>query len=205
MNCDCSKSKKKIKNILLTKNEKITAILGTTIYILFFIIIIPIILYKLNFTNLLKIYIINTDLISIVISYHKGPFQNIFKYLYNNTDPFIGYLSQNIINLSVLTSLFYIRLIESKKENIYVSISKLTFILLITYLLPGRYIIKIQDYFYNYLGKEQFWNGYNINGIISVFIGLFIVFLLISFEAFSVYYLSNSFAKFINNLSQIIK
>ncbi len=205
MNCDCSKSKKKIKNILLTKNEKITAILGTTIYILFFIIIIPIILYKLNFTNLLKIYIINTDLISIVISYHKGPFQNIFKYLYNNTVPFIGYLSQNIINLSVLTSLFYIRLIESKKENIYVSISKLTFILLITYLLPGRYIIKIQDYFYNYLGKEQFWNGYNINGIISVFIGLFIVFLLISFEAFSVYYLSNSFAKFINNLSQIIK
>jgi hypothetical protein len=205
MNCDCSKSKKKIKNILLTKNEKITAILGTTIYILFFIIIIPIILYKLNFTNLLKIYIINTDLISIVISYHKGPFQNIFKYLYNNTDPFIGYLSQNIINLSVLTSLFYIRLIESKKENIYVSISKITLILLITYLLPGRYIIKIQDYFYNYLGKEQFWNAYNINGIISVFIGLFIVFLLISFEAFSVYYLSNSFAKFINNLSQIIK
>jgi hypothetical protein len=205
MNCDYSKSKKKIKNISLTKNEINTAILGTTIYILFFIIIIPIILYKLNFTNLLKIYIINTDLISIVISYHKGPFQNIFKYLYNNTDPFIGYLSQNIINLSVLTSLFYFRLTESKKENIYVSISKITLILLITYLLPGRYIIKIQDYFYNYLGKEQFWNAYNINGIISVFIGLFIVLLLISLEAFSVYYLSNSFAKFINNLSQIIK
>jgi len=105
----------------------------------------------------------------------------------------------------VLTSLFYFRLTESKKENIYVSISKITLILLITYLLPGRYIIKIQDYFYNYLGKEQFWNAYNINGIISVFIGLFIVLLLISLEAFSVYYLSNSFAKFINNLSQIIK
>ena len=144
-------------------------------------------------------------MLSIVLSFDKGPFQNIFKYLYINTNPFIGYLSQGLINLAVLSSLFYIRLIESKKENIYLSISKITFYLLITYLLPGRYIIKMQHYFYNYLGKQQLWNGYDINGIKSLLLGLFIILLLILFEFLSIRYLAGYFAKFINNLYKTIR
>lgn len=195
---------KKSNTLYLSKNEQNIAILGTVIYIIVFIITIPIILYKFGFTTLVKIYIINTDLLATIISFDKGPFQNIFKYLYNNTEPFIGYLSQNIINLSVLLSLFYIRLKESKKESSSASLSIIFFILLITYLLPGRYIIKLQDKFYNYIGKKQFWNGYDINGIKTVIFGLFIVLLLILFEDLSIHYFSHYLEKIIGNLFKII-
>lgn len=205
MNCECSESKKKSNIYTLTKNELNTAIFGTTIFIFFFIIVIPIILYKLNFTTLLKIYIINTDLLSIVLSFNKGPFQNIFKYLYINTDPLIGYLSQGLINLSVLLSLYYIRILELKKDNIQHSMSKITFILLITYLLPGRFIIKLQEHFYNYLGKQQLWHGYDINGIKTLLFGLFIVLLIILLENLSIRYLSDYFAKFVYNLYKTIR
>ena len=195
---------KKSNTLYLSKNEQNIAILGTVIYIIVFIITIPIILYKIGFTTLVKIYIVNIDLLAIIISFDKGPFQNIFKYLYNNTQPFIGYLSQNIINLSVLLALFYFRLKESKKESTSASLSIIFFILLITYLLPGRYIIKLQDKFYNYIGKEQFWNGYDINGIKTVIFGLFIVLLLILFEDLSIHYFSHHLEKIIDNLFKII-
>lgn len=207
MKCDCSESKKDHinNNIPLTKNENIIAFLGTITYVIVFIITIPIILYKFGLTNLMKLYIINTDLIATAISFKDGPFKNIFKYLYNNTNPFIGYISQNTINLSVLLGIFYIRLSESKTENFYVSLSKLTFILLITYLLPGRYIIKLQEKFYNYIGKDKLWNGYEINGIKTIFFGLFIVLSLIMFESLSIRYFSNHLAQFFNSMHKLIK
>lgn len=203
MNCECCESKK--NHIPLTKNEKITALLGTIIYIIVFIITIPIILYKFGFTTLMKIYIINTDLIATAISFKDGPFKNIFKYLYNNSNPFIGYMSQNIINLSVLLGIFYIRLSESKTENFYVSLSKLTLILSITYLFPGRFILDSQNKFYNYIGEQQFWNGYEINGIKTVLLGLFITLLLITIEDLSIRYFSNNLAQFFNSMHKLIK
>ena len=204
MNSNYLSKEKKSNTIYLTKNEQNIAILGTVIYIIVFIITIPIILYKFGFTTLVKIYIINTDLLATIISFDKGPFQNIFKYLYNNTQPFIGYLSQNIINLSVLLGLFYIRLEQSKKESISGSLSKISFILLITYLLPGRYIMKLQDDYYNNIGGKLFWNGYDINGIKSVLFGLFIVFSLILLEILSIRYLSHHLEKIIYIFFKII-
>lgn len=196
-------SKEKKSNTLLSKNEENIAILGTLIYIIVFIIIIPIILYKLGFTTLVKIYFINTDMLATAISFDKGPFQNIFKYLYNNTEPFIGYLSQNIINLTVLLGIFYISLGQSKKESIYFSLSKITFILLITYLLPGRYIIKLQNDYYNIEGK-QIWNGYDITGIKAIIFGLFIILSLILFEDLSIHLFSHHLEKIIYKFFKII-
>lgn len=204
MNSDYLSKKKNSNSLYLSKNEQNIAMLGTFIYITVFIIIIPIILYKLGFGTLVKIYFVNTDLIATAISFHKGPFQNIFKYLYNNTEPFIGYFSQNIINLTVLLGLFYIRLEQSKKESISSSLSKISFILLITYLLPGRYIIKLQDDYYNNIGGKLFWNGYDINGIKTLLFGLFIVISLILLENLSIRYLSHHLEKIIDNFFKII-
>lgn len=204
MNSDYLSKKNNSNSLYLSKNDQNIAILGTFIYITVFIIIIPIILYKSGLTTLVKIYFVNTDLLATAISFHKGPFQNIFKYLYNNTQPFIGYLSQNIINLSVLLGLFYIRLEQSKKESISASLSKISFILLITYLLPGRYIMKLQDDYYNNIGGELFWNGYDINGIKTVLFGFFIVLSLILLENLSIRYLSHHLEKIIDNLFKII-
>jgi hypothetical protein len=204
MNSDYLSKKKNSNSLYLSKNEQNIAILGTFIYITVFIIIIPIILYKSGLSTLVKIYFVNTDLLATALSFHKGPFQNIFKYLYNNTEPFIGYFSQNIINLTVLLGLFYIRLEQSKKESISSSLSKISFILLITYLLPGRYIIKLQDDYYNNIGGKLFWNGYDINGIKTLLFGLFIVISLILLENLSIRYLSHHLEKIIDNFFKII-
>ena len=167
-----------------------------------FIILIPLGMYKLGFVTLAKLYFVNTDLIATIISFDKGPFRNIFKYLYNDTGPFIGYISQTLINWSVLIGLFALVLHEYKKGHISAPLSKVAFILLITYLLPGRYLIKLQEEYYRYAGGRKMFNGYDITGIKAIILGFLILILLISFEDFCIH----KFAKYVQKIiHRIIK
>ena len=75
-------------DVILTQYENYRAILGIIIYIIVFIITIPMMLYKLNLMTFLKLYFLNTDQIATVISFDKGLFKNIFKYIYNDTGKF---------------------------------------------------------------------------------------------------------------------
>lgn len=188
----------------LTNKQKVQGLLGLIIFISVFIILIPLGMYKLGFVTLAKLYFVNTDLIATTISFDKGPFRNIFKYLYNDTGPFIGYLSQNLINWSVLLGLFYIMINESKKEKISSPLSKVAFILLITYLLPGRYIIKLQEEYYKYAGGRKMFKGYDLTGIKTVLLGFTIVILLISFEDFCIHKFSKRVEKIIDKLFKFI-
>ena len=188
----------------LTNKQKVQGLLGLIIFISVFIILIPLGMYKLGFVTLAKLYFVNTDLIATTISFDKGPFRNIFKYLYNDTGPFIGYLSQNLINWSVLLGLFYIMINESKKEKISSPLSKVAFILLITYLLPGRYIIKLQEEYYKYAGGRKMFKGYDLTGIKTVLLGFTVVFLLISFEDFCIHKFSKRVENIIDKLFKFI-
>lgn len=188
----------------LTNKQRIQGVLGLIIFICVFIILIPLGMYKLGLVTLAKLYFVNTDLVATTISFDKGPFRNIFKYLYNDTGPFIGYLSQNLINWSVLLGLFYIMLHEYKKGHISSPLSKVSFILLITYLLPGRYIIKLQEEYYKYAGGRKMFNGYDITGIKSVLLGFLIVILLISFEDFCIHTFSKRVEKIIDKIIKFI-
>ena len=62
-------------------------------YIIVFIITIPILLYKFKFITFLKLYFLNTDQVATVISFHEGAFKHIFKYIYNDTGPFMRFIS----------------------------------------------------------------------------------------------------------------
>mgnify|MGYP003332986084 CR=1 FL=1 len=186
----------------LTTKQHIQGAVGLIIFIAVFIILIPLGMYKLGFVTLAKLYFVNTDLIATIISFDKGPFRNIFKYLYNDTGPFIGYISQTLINWSVLIGLFALVLHEYKKGHISAPLSKVAFILLITYLLPGRYLIKLQEEYYRYAGGRKMFNGYDITGIKAIILGFLILILLISFEDFCIH----KFAKYVQKIiHRIIK
>jgi hypothetical protein len=169
-------------DIKLSNYEQIRAIIGIIIYVSIFIILIPIILYKLGFTNFLKLYFLNTDLIATTISYDKGIFKNIFKYIYNDTGPLVGFMSQSIINWFVLMGLFYLIITESRKKPVNDALSKVGFMLFITYLLPSRFIIKLQEWFYGYAGGKDTYYNIDITGIITILFGLILVILVIGFE-----------------------
>ena len=173
-------------DVSLTQFEQNRAILGIIIYITVFIIIIPLILYKLQFLTFLKLYFLNTDLIATVISFDKGIFKNIFKYIYNDTGPVIGYLSQSLINWTVLMGLFYVIITESRKKTVNDALSKLGFMLFITYLLPSRYLIKLQEWFYRKIGRKHMYDNIDINGFYTILFGLSLVTVTISIEDFLV-------------------
>ena len=121
--------------------------------------------------NFWKLYFVNTDMIATIISFDKGPFANIFKYLYNDTGPLIGFISQSVINWSVLIGLFYIMLSEGRNKKVSEGLSKIAFILFITYLLPGRFIVSWMEDFYRFLVGILHNQGINA-GLITMVIGL---------------------------------
>lgn len=186
-------------NVYLTTKEKMRAIFGLVIYVTIFIILIPIGLYKIGFITFLKIYFLNTDLIATVLSYNKGIFKNIFKYLYNDTGPLIGFISQSIINWSVLMGLFYIILNENKNKKVTYALSKVAFILFITYLLPSRFIIQLQEWFYNYIGGKNNYNNIDLSGLMTILFGFILVVLLIGFESFVIDHLSGFVKKILDS------
>ena len=173
-------------DVILTQYENYRAILGIIIYIIVFIITIPMMLYKLNLMTFLKLYFLNTDQIATVVSFDKGIFKNIFKYIYNDTGPLIGYLSQSLINWTVLMGLFYVIITESRKKTVNDALSKLGFMLFITYLLPSRYLIKLQEWFYRKIGRKHMYDNIDINGFYTILFGLSLVTVTISIEDFLV-------------------
>lgn len=192
-------------DVHLTIYENLRALFALIIYITIFIVIIPIILYKNGFINFLKVYFLNTDLIATTISFDKGIFKNLFKYLYNDTGPLVGFISQSIINWLVLMGLFYIILIEGKNLPVSESLSKVGFILFITYLLPSRFLIKFQEDFYRKTGGKTHFNDINIDGLFTIIFGLFMVFILIIFENLVIHTFSDSFKKKIEYFFRTIR
>jgi hypothetical protein len=192
-------------DVKLSNYEYIRSIIGILIYIIIFIIIIPITLYRLKFTNFLKLYFLNTDLIATTISYDKGIFKNIFKYIYNDTGPLIGFLSQCIINWFVLMGLFYIIVSESCKKSITHTLSIVGFMLFISYLLPARFVIKLQEWFYKFIGGKNMYNNIDINGIITILFGLILIVIVISFEDFIVKHYSYSAKNLLDYIFKLLK
>lgn len=184
-------------DVVLSKKQQQTAVLGLLTYIVIFIVLVPLLLHYFGFKELLKLYFVNTDLIAITISFNKGGFKDIFKYLYNDTGPLIGYLSQIIINWSVLLGLFYIALSESKKHSTTKILSKISVILLATYLLPGRFIIKLMESINNLLLQTKLAKSTSNTfiGNLTILLGLLLVVFTITMEGLGIKYLSPQIKK----------
>jgi hypothetical protein len=191
-------------DLILTPYENLLALLGIIMYIIVFIITIPILLYKFKFITFLKLYFLNTDQVATVISFHEGVFKHIFKYIYNDTGPFIGFLSQSLINWSVLMGLFYVVITESRKKTVNDALSKLGFMLFLTYLLPGRYLIKLQEWFYNKIGGKYIYNKFDINGLYTILFGFCLVISTIIIEDIMVKNFSGNVKHFLDTLFKTI-
>jgi hypothetical protein len=129
---------------------------GIFIYIVIFVITIPILMYRYGFNELLEVYMPNFDLLATAVSFGGGPGNTrIFQELYNTkSENLLGQLSTLFINYMSLLGLTYL---VARRVNLTKSLAKgwgIGFVmLLLTYLIPNAIITFIQhkfaDYFFN--------------------------------------------------------
>ena len=167
------------------KGNTIKYFIGFILYILFFVIIIPIILLKLKFYDILEVYLPNIDLLATVLSYHEGPF-NIWRKLYMPTPITVSsFFYQTSINYIALIGLTYIICRETKlTKNIYKGWSLGFVMLLITYLLPNQIITQFMNVFEKYLNsyKEISLLCLECKKIYILILGLLLILLIILIE-----------------------
>ena len=184
-------------------------IYGCLTYYLVFIILVPYLIFKSGNLELLEVYIPNIDLIATVLSFFNGPY-GALEFLYLDERPLLGFISNNIINYVVLISLFYIILNQTLKHNrISYGLSRVSIILITTYLLPNRFIIEIMHLFYDYIGgreptSKELMRGLvnidNIRWVMTIGLGLMISSGIIGLEAFLIKLYSRNIAVFMENI-----
>lgn len=179
----------------------IKAFLGFFIFILFIVFPIVLIFKSLKNQDLLLAYLANLDLLATVISFKNGPFNlDLFRYLYIDPRPFIGYLNQNLINYIVLLSISYIIIKTSiKTKNVSDGLGKASIIFIITYLFPGRILSEFMNYMDNYVTSHFNINhsaSWTIIFILGIMLGLFFIII----ETLALKHLTKYFSKFYSNI-----
>ena len=162
------------------KNIHIKAVLGFAIFFVVFVVLFPILLKSFNNEELFLSYLANIDLIATVLSFKNGPFNlDLFRYLYLDDRPLVGYFNQNIINYVVLLSVAYIIITTSvKSRNVGDGMAKMSIILLVTYLFPGRVVSEGMHFIDEKLTEELKINpslSWNITFVIGILIALFFI------------------------------
>jgi hypothetical protein len=123
---------------------------GIVVYIVIFVITIPILLYRYGFHKLLEVYMPNFDLLATAVSFGGGPGDSrIFQELYNsNSQNLLGQTSTLFINYLSLLGLTYL---VARRVHITKSLAKgwgIGFVMLfLTYLVPNDIISSIQHRF----------------------------------------------------------
>lgn len=154
-------------------------VFGFAIFVLIFIIAIPILLLKNKKYTLLEAYMPNIDLIATVITWHGGPYK-IWEHLYPPTPLTIyGFSSQTFINYMALLGLTYIVIRETKRTNSIIKGWAFAFVmLLMTYLLPSQVISYTMD------NISELLNQSNLSRILVLISGFLVTGLIIMSEAY---------------------
>ena len=149
-------------------------IVGIVTYIFFFVIIIPVLLYKYKYYLLLEGYLPNLDLIANVLSWNGGP-GNIWDNLYPSAAiSTYGFISQSFVNYIALIGLTYIIAREVKLTGSIIKGWSIGFVmLLMTYLLPSNLVTHLMNLLKNYFNNLLF----------PAIIGLIVSILIIVFES----------------------
>ena len=185
------------------KNYSKKNLLGIFIFIVLFVITIPILLYKFHFYEILEVYMPNFDLLATAVSFQDGALGNIyFQELYNeDSGNIIGWLSTFFINYLSLLGLTYLVARRVKLTKSLLKGWSIGFVMLImTYLLPNIFITYIQNKLSDYIqgtfinpntvnqimgdpSKKTFW-PFGIGNISVLFAGLSVAGLFILAEVF---------------------
>lgn len=166
-------------------------LLGSIIYIIIFVIMVPLWLLKNKYYTLLTTYVPNVDMIATVLGYHGGPdiltLNNMWKYLYNPSNyTVLGFVSTTVINYFALLGLTFIVAWNTYKTGSWKYGWGLGVVMIIlTYLTPGNIIVILQDIFGNYLiNKIKIPSNTNLLYILVILFGLIIVTSIILVEAY---------------------
>jgi len=178
---------KNIVNIHHDKKIKVDitkSVFGFILFIVIFVIIIPLLLLKNQMYAILEAYMPNLDIIATVITWHGGPFK-IWDHLYPPSPlTLYGFSSQTLINYIALLGLTYIITRETKRSGSMARGWSMAFImLLMTYLLPGQFISWIMDKTNTLISRSFKLNFIDTESIV-VIIGFIIATIIITGEAF---------------------
>ena len=152
-------------NITFGKGYLRQQIIGIIIFIIVFVITIPTLLYKLNFQEILEVYMPNFDLLATAVSFQDGVLGNHYlQELYGkDSENFLGWGSTLFINYLSLLGLTYL---VARKVYITKSLRKgwaIGFVmLLLTYLVPNIFITFFQNKASDFL-QSTFLSEKNIN------------------------------------------
>ncbi len=186
----------------LSNNLIIKNIIGFLIFILLFVISLPVFFYKNALYTILEVYLPNLDLLANLLSFHGGPENyKIFEYLYmakpSNT---YAFFSQTIINYMALLGVTYIIARETKLTNSVVKGWSLAFVmLLVTYLLPSQFISSAMENVNTFLSTTTKIQSTNI-WIIAVLFGFVMTISIILFERYILSSFRSLFVTFGSNI-----
>ena len=174
------------KSIKLQSNKKDQSnedlskyVIGFITFIVFFIVIIPIILYNRRYYNFLEVYLPNVDLIANILTWAGGP-NNIWANLYRDDTNLSNFTTRTIINYIALLGVTFIVARETKKSNnIFTGWSMAFVMLLCTYLLPGKVVTWFMKRTNTYLLSLNINNfsSYIVTILIGVLVTLSFLFL----------------------------
>ena len=173
---------------------------GIVFFIVVFVMLIPSLLYKFQFHEILEVYMPNFDLLATALSFQDGALGfPYFQELYGREENLIGWMSTLFINYISLLGLTYL---VARRVHITKSLRKgwgIGFVmLLLTYLVPNVFITYFQNRLSVFLQKnllteknisdilgdpkkETFW-PFGFSNILVILIGLTIASLFILTE-----------------------
>lgn len=184
------------------KVEYVKITIGLLVFITVFVIFIPHLLIKKQYYLILAAYFPNLDLLAAVLGYKGGPF-NIWKYLYNPvTSTLTGLASTTLINLFALLGLtFVISYYTHKTKNIGDGWSRAFFMLPLTYLLPGNFLVYALNRFASYFQNINILH--EVEYLLVTIFGLFLVIGLILIEAGLIEFVSPMLSKMIHKIGHL--
>ena len=172
-----SKSKKKTSY----KNKDI---IGLIIFILIFLLLIPYIIYNLGYYYLLQAYLPNVDLIANILTWQGGPYDMWTRLYLISPITVYGFISQTLINYLALLGVTFLISKETLKTNSIKKGWSLAFImLLMTYLLPSRFISFIMKKMYKFIENKSNYTSDIVYSFTMLF-GSIITILIIVMESF---------------------
>jgi len=162
------------KSTVIHDTKFANTLIGFLFYIVFIVIIIPLILLKYKKYSILEGWVPNVDMIANVLTWWSGPF-DLFKDLYKQIPTsFFALFTQTFINYLALLGLTYIVIKKSvKKNNIYEGWGNAFVMLIVTYLVPSRVVSEIMKQLTVFIKND---------GIIAI-LGMVVTILIVVFES----------------------
>ena len=175
-------------------------IIGFSVFFVLFILVIPYLLYKNNYFYILAAYMPNLDLIANVLTWHSTQFNDkyqFWEYLYPSLPITTkGFVSQTIINYFALLGVTFLVARETKKTNsLHKGWSIAIIMLLMTYLLPGRFISGLMDYTKGLLSDLNQYSNFTTSTL-SALIGTIVTIVIIYSESMIIHKYKKNLDKF---------